>query len=121
MAGAVPQRWEVLSNRAILAEVKDRITQTKNCYRVTITRASFNRRNLLAGSSKKDSSNLTVSLQTRLSGRYRLQHDERVAGSHGSLDFRGIISPAYVVMRLRHEHTMVLPRALSNAYFAKAS
>jgi type I restriction enzyme S subunit len=76
---------------------------------VTITRGIVRQKALLAGSSKKDSSNLNK-------GAYKLVQPHDIAynkmrawqGSLGASAFRGIISPAYVVMR---------PKKKSNPWF----
>jgi len=71
---------------------------------VTITRGIVQQKTLLANSSKKDSSNLDKS-------KYKLVQPRDIAynkmrawqGAIAVSDFRGIISPAYIVMRLREE------------------
>ncbi len=100
--GRVPQHWPVLPNRAIFAEVKDREHPDEEMLSVTITRGIVRQRALLADSSKKDSSNQDKS-------KYKLVQPRDIAynkmrawqGAIGASELRGIISPAYVVMRLR--------------------
>ena len=55
--GKVPQHWNLLPNRAIFAEVKDRDHPKEEMLSVTITRGIVRQEALLANSSKKDSSN----------------------------------------------------------------
>lgn len=102
--GSVPSHWPVLPNRAIFAEVKDRDHPDEQMLSVTITRGIVLQKTLLANSSKKDSSNLDKS-------KYKLVQPRDIAynkmrawqGAIAASDFRGIISPAYIVMRLREE------------------
>jgi type I restriction enzyme S subunit len=100
--GAVPEHWNVLPNRALFAEVKDRDHPDEEMLSVTITSGIVRQKALLAGTSKKDSSNLDKSA-------YKLVQPDDLAynkmrawqGAIAVSDLRGIISPAYVVMRLR--------------------
>ena len=55
--GQVPEHWEVLPNRALFAEVKEREHPDEPMLSVTITQGVIRQRTLLEGSSKKDSSN----------------------------------------------------------------
>src|SRR3984893_3739831 len=59
--GDVPEHWNVLPNRALFAEVKDRDHPDEEMLSVTITRGIVPQKALLAESSKKDSSNLDKS------------------------------------------------------------
>lgn len=103
--GLIPKHWSVLPNRAIFGEVKDRDHPNEEMLSVTITKGIVRQKMLLAGSSKKDSSN-----QNRAA--YKLVCPNDLAynkmrawqGAIGVSDFRGIISPAYVVMRLREDY-----------------
>jgi type I restriction enzyme, S subunit len=100
--GKVPDHWLVLPNRALFAEIKDRNHPQEEMLSVTITKGVVKQKDLLADSSKKDSSNLDRSA-------YKLVQSSDIAynkmrawqGAIGASDYRGIISPAYVVMRLR--------------------
>jgi type I restriction enzyme S subunit len=102
--GAVPNHWSVLPNRALFDEVKDRNHPKEEMLSVTITRGIVRQKALLDGSSKKDSSNLNK-------GAYKLVQPHDIAynkmrawqGALGASTLRGIISPAYVVMRPRKE------------------
>lgn len=98
--GDVPAHWEVLPNRAIFDEIKERNHPKEEMLSVTITRGIVRQKALLDGSSKKDSSNLNKFA-------YKLVQPDDLAynkmrawqGALGASNFRGIISPAYVVMR----------------------
>jgi type I restriction enzyme S subunit len=100
--GSVPNHWSVLPNRALFDEVKDRNHPKEEMLSVTITRGIVRQKALLDGSSKKDSSNLNK-------GAYKLVQPHDIAynkmrawqGALGASSLRGIISPAYVVMRPR--------------------
>ena len=55
--GEVPGHWEVLPNRALFAEVKEREHPDEQMLSVTITQGVIRQKTLLDGGSKKDSSN----------------------------------------------------------------
>ena len=100
--GGVPEHWEVLPNRALFVEVKERNHPGDQMLSVTITKGVIPQQTLLAGSSKKDSSNQDKSA-------YKVVRPGDIAynkmrawqGAIGASDHRGIISPAYVVQRPR--------------------
>ncbi|MEX2553681.1 MAG: restriction endonuclease subunit S, partial [Actinomycetota bacterium] len=100
--GEVPEHWEVLPNRALLHEVKERGHPDEPMLSITITRGVIPQRVLLAESSKKDSSNQDRSA-------YKLVRPGDIAynkmrawqGALGVSQYRGIVSPAYVVQRPR--------------------
>lgn len=112
---AVPRHWSVLPNRAMFNEVKDRGYADEQMLSVTITRGIVPQKALLADSSKKDSSNQDKS-------KYKLVQPRDIAynkmrawqGAVGASELRGIISPAYVVMRLRDSKN--LPRYIHHLY-----
>jgi type I restriction enzyme, S subunit len=112
--GMIPAHWSVLPNRAIFSEVKDRNHPDEEMLSVTITKGIIRQKALLAGSSKKDSSNLNKSA-------YKLVCPQDIAynkmrawqGAIGVSDYRGIVSPAYVVIRLREDHN---PRYFHHLY-----
>jgi len=105
--GKIPGHWKVLPNRALFAEVKDRNHPDEEMLSVTITRGIVKQKTLLEGSSKKDSSNLDKCA-------YKLVQPHDIAynkmrawqGAIGASTLRGIISPAYVVMRLRNDNDL---------------
>ena len=102
--GKVPTHWSICPNRALFDEVKDRNHPKEEMLSVTITRGIVRQKELLDGSPKKDSSNLNKDA-------YKLVQPNDIAynkmrawqGALGASTFRGIISPAYVVMRPRKE------------------
>ena len=101
--GQVPGHWEVIPNRALFNEVKDRNHPGEEMLSVTITKGIVKQRALLEGSSKKDSSNLDRSAYKLVQPRDIAYNKMRAwQGAIGASTLRGIISPAYVVMRLRN-------------------
>jgi len=100
--GKIPEHWGLLPNRALFEEVKDRNHPNDEMLSVTITRGIIRQQALLSDSSKKDSSNVNKAA-------YKLVQPGDIAynkmrawqGAVGASSFRGIISPAYVVMRPR--------------------
>lgn len=119
--GHVPLHWEVLPNRAIFTEVKERNHPDEEMLSVTIMRGVIPQRTLLEGSSKKDSSNEDRSA-------YKLVRPGDIAynkmrawqGAIGVSDYQGIISPAYVVQRPREgAHPRYLHYLMRTPAFAK--
>jgi type I restriction enzyme S subunit len=101
--GEVPRHWLLLPNRALFAELKDRNHAEEEMLSVTITRGIVKQKTLLEGSSKKDSSNLDKSAYKLVQPRDIAYNKMRAwQGAIGASALRGIISPAYVVMRLRN-------------------
>jgi type I restriction enzyme, S subunit len=100
--GRVPGHWNVLPNRALFAEINDRDHPEEQMLSVTITRGIVQQRTLLEGSSKKDGSRQDKSA-------YKLVQPNDIAynkmrawqGAIAASSYRGIISPAYIVQRLR--------------------
>lgn len=113
--GQVPGHWSVLPNRALFAEVKDRNHPDEEMLSVTITRGIVQQKALLAGSSKKDSSRIDKSAYKFVQpGDIAYNKMRAWQGAIGASDFQGIISPAYVVMRLRQNGN--LPRYFHHLY-----
>lgn len=113
--GSVPCHWPVLPNRAIFDEVKDREHPEEEMLSVTITRGIVRQKALLADSSKKDSSNLNKSAYKLVQPRDIAYNKMRAwQGAIAASELRGIISPAYVVMRLREDAN--LPRYFHHLY-----
>ena len=113
--GDVPAHWTVMPNRAIFAEVKDRDHADEEMLSVTITRGIVKQKALLEGSSKKDSSNQDKSAYKLVQPRDIAYNKMRAwQGAIGASTLRGIISPAYVVMRMRNAGD--LPRYFHHLY-----
>jgi len=100
--GKIPAHWECLPHRAIFSEVKNQGQIDEPLLSVTIAKGVIPQSQLLANSSKKDSSNLDKS-------KYKLVCPDDIVynkmrawqGAIGISNYRGIVSPAYVVVRLR--------------------
>jgi type I restriction enzyme S subunit len=100
--GVLPEHWAVVPNRALFTEVKERDHPEEQMLSVTIKQGVVRQRALLADSSKKDSSREDKTA-------YKLVRPGDIAynkmrawqGAVGVSDFRGIVSPAYVVERPR--------------------
>lgn len=100
--GDVPAHWDVLPNRVIFMEVNDQEHPEEQMLSVTIAEGVIRQQTLLEGSSKKDASRLDRSA-------YKLVQPGDIAynkmrawqGAIGVSDYRGIVSPAYVVQRPR--------------------
>jgi type I restriction enzyme S subunit len=83
--------------------VKDRNHPDEEMLSVTITRGIVRQKALIDGTSKKDSSNLDKSAYKLVQPRDIAYNKMRAwQGAIGASSLRGIISPAYVVMRLRN-------------------
>jgi type I restriction enzyme, S subunit len=104
--GHVPEHWEILPNRTLFNEIKDSGYPDEEMLSVTIKKGVVKQTKLLEDSSKKDSSNLDKS-------KYKLLRPGDLAynkmrawqGAIGTSEFRGIISPAYVVQRPRDDES----------------
>lgn len=102
--GAVPAHWKIMPNRALFHEVKDVNHPDEPLLSVTITRGVITQETLLAESSKKDSSNADKS-------KYKLVQPGDIVynkmrawqGAIGVSKYRGIVSPAYIVVRPRQD------------------
>ena len=100
--GSVPAHWQCKPHRALFREIKDQGHIEEPLLSVTISRGVIPQEDLLKSTSKKDSSNLDKS-------KYKLVQPGDVAynkmrawqGAAGASCHRGIVSPAYIVQRLR--------------------
>ena len=100
--GKVPTHWEILPNRTLFEEVKERDRPEEPMLSVTIKQGVIRQKDLLEDNSKKDGSNLDRSA-------YKLVRPGDIAynkmrawqGSVGASEYQGIVSPAYVVERPR--------------------
>ena len=119
--GEVPKHWDVLPNRAMFAEVNNREHPQEQMLSVTIAEGVIRQKELLEDSSKKDSSRLDKTA-------YKLVEPGDVAynkmrawqGAVGVSEYRGIVSPAYVVQRPKSgTHSRYLHYLLRTPAFAK--
>ncbi len=100
--GQVPKHWEVLPHRALFKEIKEQGHDTEPLLSVTISKGLIRQSDLLTDSSKKDSSNLDkAKYKLVVPGDIAYNKMRAWQGAVGSSRFRGIVSPAYVVVRLR--------------------
>ena len=119
--GVVPKHWEVLPNRALFAEVKERGHPEEQMLSVTIIKGVIRQQALLADSSKKDSSNQDKSAYKLVRSGDITYNKMRVwQGAVGVSDYQGIVSPAYVVERpLKGASSHYLHHLLRTPAFAK--
>lgn len=119
--GSLPQHWSALPSRALFEEVKRRNHPDEEMLSVTITSGVIRQKDLLADSSKKDSSNQDRTAYKLLCpGDIAYNKMRAWQGAIGVSKFRGIISPAYVVMRLRGEdNPRYFHELYRTPYFAK--
>lgn len=119
--GSVPKHWQVLPHRALFKEISDRDHPEADMLSVTIGKGVIRQKSLLEDSSKKDSSKVDKSA-------YKLVQPGDIAynkmrawqGAVGVSDFRGIVSPAYVVQRPNpHASPRYLHYLLRTPAFAK--
>ncbi len=107
--GQVPEHWVVLPGRTVFREINDRGHPDEQMLSVTITRGVLRQADLLAESSKKDSSNEDKSNYKLVQPGDLVYNKMRAwQGAVGVSAYRGIVSPAYIVQRLRSAEN--LPR-----------
>jgi type I restriction enzyme S subunit len=102
--GELPAHWNVLPNRALFVEVNDRGHDDEQMLSVTIAQGVIRQDALLKDSSKKDSSNEDkAAYKLVLPGDLAYNKMRAWQGAIGVSSDRGIISPAYIVERLRRD------------------
>ena len=100
--GYVPTHWELVPNRSIFEEIKERDRPGEPLLSVTIKQGVIRQKDLLEDSSKKDSSNVDkMGYKVVLPGDIAYNKMRAWQGAFGVSDHQGIVSPAYVVERLR--------------------
>lgn len=100
--GDVPAHWEIKPTRALFAEVKDQNHPDEPLLAVTIGKGVVRQSDLLADSSKKDSSNQDkTKYKLVLPGDIAYNKMRAWQGAVGCSAHRGIVSPAYIVKRPR--------------------
>ena len=100
--GKIPIHWNILPNRAIFSEINEREYPSEEMLSVTIGQGVIRQATLLEDDSQKDGSRTDKSA-------YKLVQPGDIAynkmrawqGAIGVSNYRGIISPAYVVERPR--------------------
>ena len=100
--GAVPEPWQVRPNRALFEEINVREHPEEQMLSVTIKNGVVPQKLLLEDSSKKDSSNQDRSAYKLVSTGDIVYNKMRAwQGAIGLSQYKGIVSPAYVVQRPR--------------------
>ncbi len=118
--GTIPAHWVVAAARSVFEEVGSPGHVDEPLLSVTISRGVLLQSELLASSGKRDSSNLDRS-------KYKLVEPGDIAynkmrawqGAFGLSQHRGIVSPAYVVVRPRRDCGLYLHHLLRTPGFAK--
>jgi type I restriction enzyme S subunit len=119
--GHVPAHWNILPHRTLFLEKKDRGVPQEELLSVSISKGITKQSDLLRNSSKKDSSNEDKS-------KYKLVIPNDIVfnkmrawqGAIGVSKYRGIVSPAYIVHRLRdNNEPWFFHYLFRTPYFAK--
>lgn len=98
--GATPSHWQTLPNRTLFCEVIDKGHPNAEMLSVTISRGVISQGDLLQDAAKKDSSNLDKSSYKLVRPNDLVYNKMRAwQGAIGITTLRGIVSPAYIVMR----------------------
>ena len=103
--GRIPVHWDCLPCRALFTEIKDQGHIDEPLLSVTIKQGVIPQAELLLNSFKKDSSNLDK-LKYKLVRYNDIVYNKMRAwqGAIGVSKYKGIVSPAYVTVRLRNTH-----------------
>jgi len=100
--GEVPKHWSILPNRALFEERNARNSPIEPLLSVTIKRGVIQQTELIENTSKKDSSNEDKSkYKLVLEGDIPYNKMRMWQGAVGASRYRGIVSPAYIVLRPR--------------------
>jgi type I restriction enzyme S subunit len=98
----IPVHWDVLPNRAIFEERNTRGMIDEDLLSVTIRRGVIHQRELIESSSKKDSSNENKSkYKLVMEGDLPYNKMRMWQGAVGVSKYRGIVSPAYIILKTR--------------------
>ena len=96
----IPLHWDILPNRAIFEERNTKNTTNEALLSVTIRQGVIKQKELLENSSKKDSSNMDKSMyKLVLEGDLSYNKMRMWQGAVGVSKYRGIVSPAYIVLK----------------------
>ena len=102
--GEVPEHWKLAPNRALFKEIKDRGYPDELLLSVTIASGVIQQSDLLSDTSKKDSSNLDKSAYKLVQvGDIAYNKMRAWEGAIGLSQYRGIVSPAYIVQRPQNQ------------------
>ena len=98
----IPEHWNVLPNRAVFEERNTRGMGREELLSVTIKRGVLRQKELIESSSKKDSSNEDKSkYKLVLEGDLPYNKMRMWQGAVGVSRYRGIVSPAYIILKPR--------------------
>ena len=98
--GEVPEHWSILPNRAIFREVNQQNQPNEQMLSVTINQGVIPQKELLDDNSKRDGSREDKSsYKLVLPGDIAYNKMRAWQGAIGLSEYRGIVSPAYVVQR----------------------
>ncbi len=104
--GEIPAHWQCLPHRALFEERKVQGHDKEKLLSVTISRGVILQSELLANTSKKDTSNLDKSkYKLVLPGEVTYNKMRAWQGAIGMSRYRGIVSPAYIVFRFRSSNS----------------
>ncbi|APF19710.1 restriction modification system DNA specificity domain-containing protein [Caldithrix abyssi DSM 13497] len=104
--GKVPAHWEVFPNRALFVEINDQNNLNEQLLSVTINSGVIQQRELLNVSSKKDSSRIDKSnYKLVMPGDIVYNKMRAWQGAIGLSQYRGIVSPAYVVQKPKYQES----------------
>ncbi len=119
--GEIPSQWVVLPNRALFTEVNEPQHPEEQMLSVTITKGVIPQHELLDETTKKDGSKLDRSAYKLVRPGEIVYNKMRAwQGAIGVSNYKGIVSPAYVVQRLRDEfNPQYLHYLLRTTAFAK--
>ncbi|AOR24142.1 restriction endonuclease subunit S [Clostridium taeniosporum] len=96
----IPKQWKVVGNRTLWAERKTQNCIDEELFSVTIKKGIIKQSDLLKNTSKKDSSNLDKSKYKLVLPRDIAYNKMRMwQGAVGSSKYKGIVSPAYIVLK----------------------
>lgn len=96
----IPKHWKVVGNRTLWAERKTQNCIEEELLSVTIKKGIIKQSDLLRNTSKKDSSNLDKSKYKLVLPRDMAYNKMRMwQGAVGYSKYKGIVSPAYIVLK----------------------
>ncbi|MFX3673282.1 MAG: restriction endonuclease subunit S [Paenisporosarcina sp.] len=100
----IPSHWNVVNNIEIWAERNKKNCADEELLSVTINKGVIRQKDLLSSTSKKDSSNTDKSNYKYVERNDIVYNKMRMwQGAVGVSNFRGIVSPAYIVLKPRIE------------------
>ncbi|XOB97558.1 restriction endonuclease subunit S [Deinococcota bacterium DY0809b] len=105
--GKVPEGWKIRPGRALFKEIIERGHTNEQLLSVTITKGVILQVELFSHTSKKDSSNEDKSAYKLVEPGDLVYNKMRAwQGAVGVSTYRGLVSPAYIVQRLRDPYDL---------------